>query len=167
MKKSKFWLAPVLFIAALFGSGAAVAQQGPVLPDAPTPKVTETLPAPYSFKDAFKAPHYTDSSKPGGFIGHSINFFQNHTLDSDSIFDFAVEKPVSKHFSVVAGTLNDMRNTTGPQAAARQTARVITGLADSQTRTLRNMLAGGQPQHENSRGSDGFAVGIRIDLGRK
>lgn len=166
MKSKKFWLAPVLFIAALFGTGSAVAQAPAQLPDAPTPKVTETMPAPYPFKDTFAPPHYTDSSKTGGFIGNSIRFFQNHSLDNDSMFDFAMEKPVSRHFSVVAGTLNDMRNTTGPQAAARQAARVMTGLPDSQTRLLRNSLAGGQPQRDN-KGADGFAIGIRIDLGRK
>jgi hypothetical protein len=173
----KLLLTPALMLGAFFGS-AAVAQETPAVPDAPSVQIDEKWKVNPSFKlDVATKPAKEDfnnyrlppmpaefEDKPSGFVGRAVEFFDNHSVKGDSMFDTALEKDIGGGFSIAAGSV-DMRNSTGPQASARQTARAMTGLPDSETRELRRALAGGMPQQKH--GVDGVAVALRFRIGLK
>ncbi|MEZ0260700.1 MAG: hypothetical protein ACAH80_06800 [Alphaproteobacteria bacterium] len=171
----KLWLTPVFTLAAFFG-GAAMAQETPAVPapqiDAqwkvqPDTKLDLTLTAPkykYDSTEFRLAPMPKEfDGRPSGFVGRAVEFFDEHSVKGDSMFDTALEKDIGGGFSIAAGSV-DMRKSSGPQAAARQTARIMTGLPDSETRELRRALAGGMPREKHG---DGVGVAIRFRIGLK
>jgi hypothetical protein len=108
-------------------------------------------------------PEFAD--KPSGFVGRAVEFFDQHSVKGDSMFDTALEKDIGGGFSIAGGSI-DMRNNTGHNGAIRQTVRAMTGLPDSETRDLRHALSGGgnMPQ---PKGGDGVAVALRFRIGLK
>lgn len=170
----KLWLTPVFTLAAFFG-GAAMAQETPEHSTAISPewqvkpgdKLDLALTAPkykYESTEFRLAPVPKEfGNKPSGVFGRAVQFFGDHSVKGESMFDTALEKDIGGGFSIAAGSV-DMRKASGQQVAARQTARIMTGLSDSETRELRRTLAGGMPRDSHG---DGVGVAIRFRIGLK
>ena len=167
-------LAPVLMLASLVG-GSAVAQEKPPLPDAPSallklPPVNQQ----FSYRDThplfeYKVPKPAPaSSSPlgDGFIGRIAGYVDRHSNDSQPPYDFAMGYKLKNRFTLMAGTMVDLRTHSGKYEADRYAMRVMTGLPDWQTQSLRNAMSGGMPSR-GLRGGDGIVFGIKIDLGPK
>lgn len=166
----KLWLTPAFILGAFFGS-AAVAQETP-----PSVHIDDrwkvTTPAILDLTVKGAQQDYNDyrlppmpaefAGKPGGVVGRAVEFFDDHRVRGDSMFDTALEKNIGGGFSIAAGSV-DMRKSSGPQAAARQTARAMTGLPDSETRELRRALASGMAKDKHGDGV-GVALRFRIEL---
>lgn len=170
-------LAPVLLLASIVG-GSAMAQEKPALPD--TPSANLKLPNLFQQHFSYAATHpafdykvlppKTDPDLPlgDGFIGRIAGYVDRHSNFSQPPFDFAMGYKLQNHFTLMAGTTVDMRTHSGQYEANRQAVRVMTGMPDWETRNLRDMMSGGVVSRGGLRGGgDGFAVGIKIDLGGK
>jgi hypothetical protein len=101
-----------------------------------------------------------------GFVGKIAGYVDRHSNDSQLPFDFAMGYTVKDRFTFMAGSIVDMRTHSGQYEATRQSLRVTTGLPDWETTNLRNMMAGAPP-NTTLRGGQGFAVGVKIQLGPK
>lgn len=176
MKLLKKLLMPALMFGSFLGGAAAAEEKAP-LPDAPSAVNSfrlKSMQPNFSYVDAhaptfeYKVlPPSPSSTNPlgDGFIGKIAAYVDRHSNESQAPFDFAMGYKLKDRFTLMAGTLSDPRTHSGKYEADRRAMHVMTGLPDWQTRSLRDAMSGGmQNRHQ---GGDGFAIGIKIQLGPK
>jgi hypothetical protein len=187
MKLAKKLLTPVLALSSLF-CGVAFAQQKQDLPDAPLPQPGVAQSQPISFRDAAKiglfTPYHPDYFSPrfksaaapksdnqfpmlDGKLGRIAGYVDQHSSESQYPFDFSMEYKVTNRLSIQGGTLQNLRAHSGKDLADRMTMRMMTGLPDSQTISLRNMLGDAPPTSGLHQGNDGYGAGVKFYFGHK
>ncbi|TAL33753.1 MAG: hypothetical protein EPN97_08945 [Alphaproteobacteria bacterium] len=175
MKLLKKFLMPALMVGSVF-STAAAAEENTVLPDAPSATASfklKPLQPQFNYAAAqrqafeYKIPPPPSGSSPfeESFIGKIAGYVDRHSSDSQAPFDFAMGYKIKDRFTIMAGTLSDLRKHSGKYEADRIAMRTMTGMPDWQTRSIRDTMSGGIPNRHH--GSDGFAVGVKIQLGPK
>lgn len=174
MKFLRKLLTPALLLTSFLG-GEAFAQEKPVLPDAPIPATQLKLtPLHFNYSDYHLKPNAPSYDVPlpkheapalgDGFVGKLAGYVDRHTNDVQQPFDLALEYQLKDRFTLVAGSLSDIRKHSGQYEATRQSLRVTTGLPDWETANMRDAMAGGMPQYAHPRNGEGVAIGFRIRL---
>jgi hypothetical protein len=172
MKLLKKILMPALMLSSVFASAAAAEENA--LPDTPSAAASfnlKPLPQKFSYADAqaFEYKVLPPPSSPSPFedsaIGKIAGYVDRHSTGSQTPFDFAMGYKVKDRFTIMAGTLADPRRHSGKYEADRMAMRTTTGMPDWQTRSIRDTMSGGIPNRHH--GTDGFAVGVKIQLGPK